>query len=518
MGMEFTRRSFMKGAGTAAGVMVAAGYSPFSYAQNEMIRLAVIGTGGQGNIHIRGGLAGVPDIEIVAVCDIYAPHQQAGQAYAWSSNAKIVDFDGWNDPPSIPRELRQKIQRARKPNAYYDYREMLDKEEIDAVLIATPLDTHYQITMDCLDAGKWVFCEKTMCYEIEQARNVVKKCHETGKFVQVGHQRRYNPEYNLAMMLARADRSAIGRIHHIDMQWHRNHNWRRFVDPNYQMNEQEQKFILQYSKDFETHMNWRIYEEKSMGLCTELLPHQADISNWFLGKMPSRIYATGGLDYWRDGRTTEDNISVVMEYEMSRGDAGYRPISARSAYQVMRDINRTYTVRVVYSSIMANAKRGASEMILGDDGAFELTERYGCVLSREAHAYPKPAPKPETPGEGPAEPVAEAPTQKTAEEEAAMVTSGGSVGVSTEATDKGERLIAGGMELTPHMYQFRDFTRKIKEGGKPRTNEMCGLSSTIVSVLAFQALRENRIIEVDENLMKFDFETPEWNEYGPLQA
>ena len=78
----------------------------------------------------------------------------------------------------------------------------ITNEEIDAVVVSTPLDTHYQITMDCLDAGKYVFCEKTLTYTIEEARNIVQKCCDTGLFVQVGHQRRYNPKYNLGMQMA----------------------------------------------------------------------------------------------------------------------------------------------------------------------------------------------------------------------------------------------------------------------------------------------------------------------------
>ncbi|MBI3117194.1 MAG: twin-arginine translocation signal domain-containing protein, partial [Candidatus Hydrogenedentes bacterium] len=135
MTMKFTRRSFLKSAGTATGVMIATGFSPFTYAQNEKVRLGVIGTGGQGNIHIRGGLAGTPDIEIMAVCDIYPPHLQAGQIYGWFSNAKLVDFE----IPARPTDgLRERMRQVRKPNAYADYHEMLEKEPLDAVLIATP--------------------------------------------------------------------------------------------------------------------------------------------------------------------------------------------------------------------------------------------------------------------------------------------------------------------------------------------------------------------------------------------
>ena len=107
-------------------------------------------------------------IKIVATCDIWSYNRELG--------AKLIDDTDLS--------------------VYVDYKEMLDKEELDAVLIATPLYMHYQMVMDCLDAGLYVFCEKTMTMTIEESRNIVRKCNETGKFVQIGHQRHYNPYYN----------------------------------------------------------------------------------------------------------------------------------------------------------------------------------------------------------------------------------------------------------------------------------------------------------------------------------
>ena len=115
---------------------------------------------------------------------------------------------------------------------------------------------------------------------------VVQKCHDTGKFVQVGHQRRYNPKYNLGMWMT-YDRGMLGRITHITAQWHRNNQWRRPVPKDYVLNEEEKKYI----PDFELHMNWRLFDEVSGGLYTELATHQTDIANWFLGQSPLREMA-----------------------------------------------------------------------------------------------------------------------------------------------------------------------------------------------------------------------------------
>lgn len=506
MSSNFSRRDFMKTAGTTAGFMIASGYSPFTYAKNNMVQVACIGTGGQGGHHIRDGLTGTEDAVIKAVCDVYEPHQKSGQINGWISNAKI-SLAPREQPSAAQKDI---IRGFHKPTAYYDYHEMLEKEELDAVVIATPIMTHHQITIDCLNAGKYTFCEKTMCASVEEARDVVTKCNETGLFVQVGHQRRYAPEYNLAMSMARA--GVLGRINHMDMQWHRNHYWRRPIDPSeITLNDMEKKYI----KDVELHLNWRLYDETSGGLCTELLTHQIDIANWFAGTLPQRVVGGGGIDYWRDGRTVEDNISVVYDYEIKPGSPGFGTISKRSKFQKLSQLNKGYKVRAMYSSILANAKRGASELIKGDDGAIELTEAAGCWWTPEAHALSRVRSVEDAQKEMEERKLAEkeAAGQPAAEDASAqqkmadMVTSGSSR-YATAVNVPAQQLMADGMDTTSDKHQFRAFTHHIKNGGLPRTNQMIGLGDTIVAWTAFQAIREEKSIEILPEWSEFDFEVP----------
>lgn len=492
---QVSRRDFMKLSSAATTFLVAQGFSPFSYAQNSKVAVACIGTGGQGCFHLQTGLAGNSDaLEIVAIADCYRPHQRAGVKYATDAN------------------------KGKEPTAYFDYRKMLESEKVDAVVIATPLDTHYQIAMDCLDAGKYVFCEKTMCYDIEQARNIVTKCHEKGLFCQTGHQRRYNPNYNLAMTWARDPaNSRIGRITHIDMQWHRNTNWRRAVDPNYVLSPEEAEFI----HDLEKHLNWRIYRERSGGLCTELLTHQIDIAVWFLGTFPKRVYGSGGLDYWRDGRTVEDNISLTFDFEIKPGSEGFRAIDARSSFQKVNLINKSYTVRVSYTSIMMNAKRGATELIQGDAGAVELSE-HDCWYTQEEDAAIYQARKEawlaqvRQQQEQQGGQTQEKPAENSAETTAALVTSGGTLQLSNIPKIEAEPLKAPGCDIPADVHQFRAFAHHIRNGGKPRNNEMVGLANTISSVAALQAIRERRIVEIDPAWYTFDFPTPSVTEYETI--
>ncbi|PCJ63096.1 MAG: hypothetical protein COA73_05820 [Candidatus Hydrogenedentota bacterium] len=467
---DFSRRTFMKSAGTVAGVAVAAGFNPKSYAQNEKIRLGIIGTGLQGRIaHIGEGLKVNKDqIQIVAICDVWK--------YSIQEALKAIG------DPKMP--------------AYTEYKEMLEKEDLDAVLIATPLNSHYHIAMDCLDAGLYVFCEKTLTMTIEESRDLVKKCNETGKFIQVGHQRRYNPYYNKAMWLAN-DKNLIGRITHITAQWHRNESWRRIPPKGYVLDAEEQKYI----KDLDKHVNWRLYNDMSAGLMTELGTHQLDVASWFLGSIPARVSGFGGLDYWKDGRDAEDNVVLIYEWDVKPGDKGYRTIERRSSKQRKTRINSPYKVRMTYSSICTNQKLHYSELIQGDRGAFELIGEQRCQF------YPEP--------------------WYLDFQKAKAARAAGKAGANNAKTSKsyipGEALNAG---LPVDVYmddkkstkynvwmanhnQWAAFASDIKTGSTPKANQMAGLYSAICGHKGNEAIRSGSTVEIDPALVKFAFDTPD---------
>jgi predicted dehydrogenase len=229
-----------------------------------------------------------------------------------------------------------------KAQAYRDYRALLDRKEIEAVVIATPLHLHAPISIDAMQAGKHVFCEKAIAYSMDQAKAMARTARETKRILQIGHQRHYNPIYHQAYQLIQE--GAIGRITHVRARWHRNGNWRRPVnDPK-----------------FERLLNWRLYKEYSHGLLTELASHQTDVINWFLGSYPIAVMGTGGIDYWKDGREVYDNVEVIYEYPNG--------------------------VKVVYTSITANAYDGYGEWFMGDKGTIVLTEENKGLLFREPRA------------------------------------------------------------------------------------------------------------------------------------
>jgi predicted dehydrogenase len=490
MDTKLSRRNFIKATGATAGVAVAAGWSPFSYAQNEKVRVALIGTGSQNCLHIEDGLTGAQNIEIVALADCLLYNLGRGWVTA-------------GEDPELKKHL------------YINYPEMLEKEadNIDAVIIATPFKSHYQIVMDCLDAGKPVFCEKTMAHTYECCRDIVTKCHDTGLFVQVGHQRRYNPEYNYAATQMLQNKR-LGRVGLIEAQWHRNDAWRRPLPTMkdgsaYQLTPPQRRWI----PDLERHVNWRIYEEFSSGLLSELATHHLEIVNFLLGAMPSRVWGTGGLDYWRDGRDTFDNLTVTYEYDMSKRHHGFGTVDAKIAEQDPRKVNQRYSVRVTWSGTLQSAKKGASMLVIGDEGTFELRERWsletpGCVFFQE-------------PVKVWLDPETMEPTTDQKIIEWIKITGQSQKYSRWDEQDPvpfEKEMDPSWFDITPDTRQFEAFAKHIKEGGKPRTNEMVGLMASVCDIAGHEAVTTKQLVEIDPAVYTFDFETPNPFEYETIEA
>ena len=174
MKSSFDRREFLKILGTAGAI---AAVSPWmsAFAQvdktvGEHVRIGVIGPGSRGQF-LMSFIQKNPKAKIVALCDVYQP--------SLDSALKMV-------PDAV---------------VYNDYRKLLEDKNIDAVVIATPLDRHYQMAMDALDAGKDVFCEKAMCYELSQCHDVYKKFKSGNNIFFVGQQRLFDPRYIQVMKL-----------------------------------------------------------------------------------------------------------------------------------------------------------------------------------------------------------------------------------------------------------------------------------------------------------------------------
>jgi predicted dehydrogenase len=316
--MTITRRTFLETAGAALAA------SGIERAEDSPVRVAVIGTGARGSDLIRA-LTTIDDVELIAVCDDYPPHLEQGAKYAGPQTKTFVD-----------------------------YRKLLDELKPQAVVIAVPLYLHYQIAADCLSAGCDVFLEKTMCYSVAEAKKLAGQVTASKRVFQVGLQRRANAIYKQAHAMVAA--GMIGQVVSIKAQWHRNNSWRRPVpvprtDANW--------------PKLERKLNWRLYKAYSQGLMAELGSHQMDVANWFLGTHPKRVIASGGIEYFRDGREVYDNISCLYEYELKDAKG------------------QSYTVRANYTSLCNNAYEGAAELVMGTKGSLYLTSAKGLLFQEK---------------------------------------------------------------------------------------------------------------------------------------
>lgn len=299
---QISRREFLKNIGmTGAGVLLAASpwLSAFSEAvntSNEKCRLGVIGPGSRGRF-LMSFLVQNPKVDIVALCDIYQP--------------------------SIDKALKL----APKAKVYGDYRELLENNNIDAILVATPLSSHCKIVMDAFDAGKHVFCEKTIGFTMEECFRMYNKHRSTGKIFFTGQQRLFDPRYIKAMEMIHA--GTFGEINAIRTFWYRNGDWRRPVP----------------SANLERQINWRLYKEYSKGLMTELACHQLQIGSWALNKLPEKVMGHGAITYWKDGREVYDNVSCLYVF-----DDG---------------------VKMTFDSVISNQFYGLEEQIMGNLGTVE---------------------------------------------------------------------------------------------------------------------------------------------------
>jgi predicted dehydrogenase len=333
--MRVGRRNFMK----AAAVVPAAGAYALTAKFAEPVNLAWIGTGGQGRVLMEN--MDPAALRVQAVCDIRPDFRELGAHVA-------------------------KVRSNPDVRVYSDYKKMLSDGGFEAVIIATPLATHAQITLDCFAAGKHVLCEKTMAYHAKECEDMIKAAEKNNLVLAVGHQRHANPLYRQSLAYIQpgpnGEEPLLGDVYHIRSLWHRNHSWRRGPGPEWRNEILKAKygedpldavakmkgttpeeitklpdaeqfdvyFEFLASKedqgDFMANMkaagfdtpdmlgNWRLYEKMSHGLMSELGSHQIDVCNWFWGAEPIRVSGEGGIFKYKDGREVDDHVFAIFRY------------------------------------------------------------------------------------------------------------------------------------------------------------------------------------------------------------
>ena len=177
------------------------------------------------------------------------------------------------------------------------YEAILKDEDVQIISIASFDDDHASQIIQAINAGKHVFVEKAMGIRIPDCKAMVDAQKKSGLCLQVGHQRMFDLKYLEA--LRRVREGEFGPITHIRTNWNGNGDWAL--------------------KDIPVHMekklNWRIYNEFSLGLMGELASHQIQVANWFLDEIPEYVVGSGSLSYWKNStRDSFDHVHTIFKY------------------------------------------------------------------------------------------------------------------------------------------------------------------------------------------------------------
>lgn len=257
---------------------------------NDKIRIATIGMGIMGNVDTDTAIK-VPGAELVAVCDLY---------------------DG--------RLARAKEKYGNNIFTTRDYKEIISRKDIDAVIIATADLWHSRITIDALNNGKAVYCEKPVVQKISEGLPVIAAQKKTGKPMQVGSQRVSSIVYKKAKEMYKS--GAIGQLNCVEASFDRQDalgaweytmptdgspqtvDWNRYIEGMKPIQWDPKKFFW-----------WRNYRDFGTGVAGDLFVHLLSGIHLMTDSIgPKSIYASGQLCYWKDGRDVPDVMTAIMHY------------------------------------------------------------------------------------------------------------------------------------------------------------------------------------------------------------
>jgi predicted dehydrogenase len=263
---------------------------------NDTIRVEVIGVGNRGSSLLRNVMR-APGVQIVAICDI--------------------------NPENLQKAVAAAQAAGHKPETYTEYRKLLDRKDIDAVIIATPVDLHKEMFVASLEVGKHVYGEKPMGLTPEECRMVLNAANAAKGIFQAGFQLRHDP--NRAASMAHVKQGGIGRV--LFLQGYR------------------------HTGDLPRQTLWYFDRTRSGDNIVEQACHIIDLMVWAAGAAPLSCYGSGGINLFKnvpEGRTTMDNYVLVYDFP--------------------NDIRFTFS----HIYFDPNGFSGIHERVFGSEGAIEL--------------------------------------------------------------------------------------------------------------------------------------------------
>jgi predicted dehydrogenase len=333
---------------------------------NERVRIAGLGTGGRCSYLL--GLASKAGAEIVALCDVYEPRRLAAQ---------------------------EKLAPAARAD-YVDYREVLDRKDVDAVIIGSPDHWHVAMTLDAIQSGKDVYVEKPVSHTIAEGERLEKAVGGSRQVVQVGYQQRSWEHFQAGREVVASGK--LGKITLILASWYQDYlsrprgaspvdtqklNWKRFLG-----SAPEQPFDpLRFTE-------WRWFWDFGGGHLTDLYSHYGDVIQWYMGQdSPKTAQAMGGRNAL-PAFECPDTINAAYEYpgfnvvydgslvgSLEGGNIVFR--GSNAMMKINRDGFAVYPERVVPFEKTQYPEPVIAMRSLGDGTVDHIKNFLDCVRSRK---------------------------------------------------------------------------------------------------------------------------------------
>jgi len=304
---EINRRDFIRRAGLTTVSVAAAGLVPSRsvLGANDRVRVGVIGTGRQGRDDMED-MARQPDAEIAALCDVYQPNLDTAQR-------SLQMLAGVPNQSSV------------KPDTYKDFRQILDRKDIDVVIVGTPDHWHALPTVEACKAGKDVYVEKPISTVLEEGRKMVQAARKYNRVVQVGTQQRSGIHFQKAVELVQD--GLLGKISFV-RTWNYDNEYPQGIgDPADSDPPAGLDWDMWLGPAPKRPFNWnrfgvgdrwstfRYFWDYAGGFMTDWGVHLMDIVEWAMKvEGPSAVTASGGKFYLRDNAECPDTLQVTYEY------------------------------------------------------------------------------------------------------------------------------------------------------------------------------------------------------------
>ena len=266
-----TRRRFLQQSVITGAAAMSWRYAKAHATDARTLRWGIIGTGHRAKVaHIPAIKSFTDEMQIVAVCDVREKH------------------------------LAEGAKRAGDVETFTDYQKLLARQDINAVVIATPNLLHKEMVIAALDAGKHVMCEKPMAVSVDECKAMKEAAAKhPEQVVLYTMQMRYSPRW--AELRKVIDSGRIGKAKQLIFiesrgDWNRGDVW-------------------QYDDPKQGKVNWRFSHAATGGTLNEKVCHYFDMLHWMVGSPPQRVLCDGGISVYRDGRDTWDHAATTLVYD-----------------------------------------------------------------------------------------------------------------------------------------------------------------------------------------------------------